>query len=98
MDMTPEGAFRKLLGGGAGYSSIRPDLGSFSLDRISWPEVGSSLCDITELLPEADSIRLKSWESSMLRHGSLTRMVGPFKDDHPSFQATILVSILHQDD
>ena len=67
VDLTPERAFRKLLGGSAGYSDVRPDLGSFSLDLISWPEVGSGFCDITELLPLDGRIRLESWEASMLR-------------------------------
>ena len=68
VELTPEGAFRKLLGGAAGYSDARPDLSGVSLDLISWPEVGSELCDITDLLPLDDRIRLESWEASML-HG-----------------------------
>ena len=67
VELKPEGAFRKLLGGSEGYSDTRPDLSGFSLDLISWPEVGSALCDITDLLPPDDRIRLESWEAPMLR-------------------------------
>ena len=45
-DLTPEGAYRKLLGGSSAYSSVRPDLATFSLDAVSWPEVGGSHCDV----------------------------------------------------
>ena len=66
-DLTPEGAYRKFLGGSSAYSSVRPDPATFSLDAVSWPEVGGSHCDVCSLLPDGDSMRLSNWRDSMLR-------------------------------
>ena len=59
-DMTPEGAYRKLLGGSSACSSVRPDLASFSLEQVSWPEVGGEHCQVGDLLPDGDSMRLNN--------------------------------------
>ena len=66
-DMTPEGAYRKLLGGSSTYAEVRPDLASFSLELVSWPEVGGEHCQVVDLLPDGDSMRLSNWRDSMLR-------------------------------
>ena len=69
-DMTPEGAYKKLLGGSSSYTDVRADLATFDLEQVSWPEVGGEHCQVVDLLPTADSIRLRDWRDSMLREPS----------------------------
>ena len=65
--LTPEGAFRELLGGSSFYTEERADILPYAKELVSWPDIGTSPCRLEAGLCPADRVRLADWKSSSLR-------------------------------
>ena len=64
---SPQGALSELLAASGVYSGERADIGTFSMDKVSWPEVGASPTPLLGALPSSDSEWFRTWDSHMLR-------------------------------
>ena len=65
--LSPQGALSELLAASGVYSGERADIGTFSMDRVSWPEVGARPTPLLGALPPADCEWFRTWDSHMLR-------------------------------
>ena len=64
---SPQGALSELLAASGVYFGERADTGTFSMDRVSWPEVGARPTPLLGAFPPADCEWFRTWDSRMLR-------------------------------